>query len=513
MKREKKKPSILTISLSLIFISVLSITLYNCVGSKVYKKVDEVSTVQNMPSLTRIDSETLPDSIRISIEASDKLDDMIQYTAFKMEAPLRLVLDIPGIDGSRFQEPIDVAKGAVNVIKPLYFVDSNITRIEIGLNQIVPYKILRPEGNILFIDIKNPPSLTEEAIVEGSARPSPPPSSITKVEEKEVVEEEIERRVRVEEEEEGEPPVEAVSEEIEEQGVEEGLEEKEEGIPTVVKVTDVKSKEKEEKKIYIGKPISLDFQNANITNILRLITEVSGYNIITNESVKGKMTLRLNNVPWDQALDIILKNNKLGMEMEGNIIRILPISELLKEQQEKAEAKQAEIDAKKAKERAEPLITEVVRISYADISEMQTNLTSLKSERGSITIDARTNTLILKDIKLNLEEMKNLIKTLDKRTPQVTIEARVVEINKNYTRELGVQWGGKYDTKSNYHQDYTNMRGALIPPAGTAGGIQPIPAGAGNYVVDLPSAIARGAGGGLGLTLGNLGNTNVLDIQ
>ncbi|MBI5184002.1 MAG: hypothetical protein HY999_06520 [Nitrospinae bacterium] len=108
--------------------------------------------------------------------------------------------------------------------------------------------------------------------------------------------------------------------------------------------------------------------------------------------------------------------------------------------------------------------------------------------------------------------MKNLIKTLDKRTPQVTIEARVVEINKNYTRELGVQWGGRYNS-TDYYRNYTNVRGALIPPAATAGGIQPIQVGNGNYVVDLPSAIARGAGGGLGLTLGNLGNTNVLDIQ
>ncbi len=494
MKRRKRRFPILIISL--IFISISSITLYSCAGRKVYKGPE--TAIQKIPALMRIDTETLPDGVRISIEATDEV---IQYTAFKLEDPLRLIIDIPGIDTGVFQEPIELNKGPVNVIKPLHFVESNITRIEIGLNQIVPYEILRSDSNTIFIDIKSSSSIGEEVLLEEPTEITP--SRAVEVEE-EVVEE-VESHV--------EAPSE-VKEEIEVEEGEEKSKEKEEMFTGIVEVSAAKSKEKELKKKYTGKLISLDFQNANIINILRFITEISGYNIITSDSVKGKVTLRLKNVPWDQALDIILKNGKLGMQIEGNIIRILPRSELLKEQQDKAQTKQAEIEAKKAKERAEPLITEIVRISYADISEMQSNLESLKSERGSITIDVRTNTLILKDIKLNMEEMKTLIDTLDKRTPQVTIEARIVEINRNYTRELGIQWGGKYNTASG--QDYTNIRGALTSPSQGSGGVQNLTPGVtpqGNYIVDLPAAISRSTGGGLGMSFGNIGNTKILDIQ
>ncbi|MFV1951599.1 MAG: type IV pilus secretin PilQ [Nitrospinota bacterium] len=512
MKKQKRRLQILIIPL--IFISVASMALYGCAVRKV-SKIPETE-MQKIPSIMRIDSETLPDGVGISIEATDEFDDVIQYTAFKMDNPLRLILDIPGIETGTFQDPIELNKGAVNVIKPIQF-ESNIARIEIGLNQIVPYEILRPQSNIIFIDIKNPSSMIEEAALE---KPSDVLTSNV-IEEEEVVEtEEAEPRVEagvLSEPEEVEAPAEVLSEAKEEIEIKAEAEAKSGKrdylVPAIVEVTAAKSKAGKEKKKYTGKRISLDFQNASITNILRLITEVSGYNIITSGSVKGKVTLRLKNVPWDQALDIILKNGKLGMEKEGNIIRILPLNELLKEQQDKAQSKQAEIEAKKVKEMADPLLTEIIRISYADISEMKDNLESLKSERGSVTVDVRTNTLILKDIRPKLEEMKTLINTLDKRTPQVMIEARIVEINRNYTRELGIQWGGAYttDSSSQSFPANTSVKGALTAPSQVYGGIQEITTG--NYAVDLPAAIARTAGGGIGITLGNIANTKILDIQ
>jgi type IV pilus assembly protein PilQ len=183
---------------------------------------------------------------------------------------------------------------------------------------------------------------------------------------------------------------------------------------------------------YTGEKISLDFQNADINDILRLIAEVSGLNIIAGEDVKGTITTRMVDVPWDQALDVILKINGLAQEREGNIVRVAPISRFITERQESVRARRTETEA-------EPTVTQVVPINYASATELRDNLTKLLSNRGTIFIDVRTNTMIITDTKKNLEDVLALVDTLDRQTPQVMIEARIVEANRNFTRELGVR--------------------------------------------------------------------------
>ncbi len=171
---------------------------------------------------------------------------------------------------------------------------------------------------------------------------------------------------------------------------------------------------------YIGEKISLDFQNADINDILRLIAEVSGFNIIAGGDVQGTVTTRMVDVPWDQALDVILKINGLAQEREGNIIRVAPIARFINERQESLRARQTDTQA-------EPTVTQLVPINYADATELKSSLEKLLSARGSIFIDGRTNTMIVTDTKRNLDDVLALVQTLDRQTPQVMIEARIVE--------------------------------------------------------------------------------------
>jgi len=236
---------------------------------------------------------------------------------------------------------------------------------------------------------------------------------------------------------------------------------------------------------YTGKKISLDFQDADIIPIFRLLADVSGYNIVVDPQVKGKITVKLVNVPWDQALDLILKTHNLGMVIEGNIIRIAPLSVLVKEREDV-------IKAKDAARKAEPLVTKVFPISYADVGKVKAAIDQAKilSERGSVSVDQRISSLIIKDVPSNMPKVEKLIRTLDKSTPQVMIEARIVEVNTNVSREFGVRWG---------------FAAATSNRLSNVGGLTP-------YVVDFPTAGA-GPGSGSGITFGFLNAARTLSLN
>jgi len=197
-------------------------------------------------------------------------------------------------------------------------------------------------------------------------------------------------------------------------------------------------------KEYTGRRLSLDFKDADIKNILRLIAEVSNLNIVAGEDVKGKVTIRLIDVPWDQALDIILFSNSLGMMRMGSVIRVAPVARLKKEEEEV-------LSSKRTKDKLEDLVTELIPVNYSTAQELSTQVKNILTERGSVSIDSRTNTLIVKDIPRNVAEAKKLVDNLDTKTPQVIIEARIVEASTNFSRELGIKWGGQagYDSAGN----------------------------------------------------------------
>lgn len=244
-------------------------------------------------------------------------------------------------------------------------------------------------------------------------------------------------------------------------------------------------------KKYTGKKITLDFKDADIENIIRLFAEVSDLNIIT-EDVKGTVTVRLVDVPWDQAFDIILQSKNLGVERIGNVWRIAPYAKIQKD-------KEARANALKASEEYAPIVTELLPINYGEAAELASKVKDLLSPEGSVTVDERTNTLIVKDTQVIVDKAKVLISRLDTQTPQVLIQAQVIEANADWSRELGIQWGGRAESNT---EDIA---------AGIIGGLETI--NDDELVVDLPAAVGTGAGGAIEFAIANLKNVQYIKAQ
>ncbi len=187
---------------------------------------------------------------------------------------------------------------------------------------------------------------------------------------------------------------------------------------------------------YIGNPVSLDFQGADLRAVLRTFAEISGLNVVIDPRVNGTVDVALRDVPWDQALDIILRANSLGYIVDGTIVRIAPLDALEAEQKKLS-------DLAKAQAEAGQITTQTRQLSYAKGEELVALLKSANvlSNRGTAFVDVRTNTLIVTDLADRLVSATQLIDTLDTPQPQVEIEARIVQTNKDYARALGVQWG------------------------------------------------------------------------
>ncbi|HXH08285.1 MAG TPA: type IV pilus secretin PilQ [Alphaproteobacteria bacterium] len=245
--------------------------------------------------------------------------------------------------------------------------------------------------------------------------------------------------------------------------------------------------------VYTGQRISLDFQQADLIDVLRLIAEVSGMNIITSPEVSGRVTTRMVNVPWDQALDMILKTFGLGKDVQGTIIRVAPLERLRKERDDA-------LQAQRVAEDLETPITRTIQLKYARAEDLKTNMEKLLTRQGRLDIDKRTNTIIIKDVSATVDEIINLIQRLDSQTRQVSIDTRIVETNRTFLQELGIRWGGLFDKET----------GVKFPRrvqlSGRQGAATPV---GGNFVVDLPTSTPRSLA--LGFSL--ISNSSILDVE
>ncbi|HEY6148098.1 MAG TPA: type IV pilus secretin PilQ, partial [Thermoanaerobaculia bacterium] len=185
---------------------------------------------------------------------------------------------------------------------------------------------------------------------------------------------------------------------------------------------------------FTGEPISLDLKDADIKDVFRTISQLTQLNIVVDPEVRGTVTVQLEDVPWDQALDLILKQNGLGYVLENNIMRIATTQKLQAEQADRARLSEA-------RQAAEPTRTLIKKLSYARANEITPTIKSVMSKRGDIVVDARTNTLIIREIPTYLPAVLQLIDQLDTATPQVMIESRIVETTKSLGRSLGINWG------------------------------------------------------------------------
>ena len=407
--------------------------------------------------LTRIDFKQLDHRSRIAISSTGDL-------AFepKIVSKNILVVDLKNaFIPKHLQRPLDTGEfeSAVEYVtlENVKRGKVNDARISIRLSQDVPYDITK-EGKDIFIDVEKPKGLESKKEI-----------AVGEVKKEEVKAAEV-------------PAPDAPKAKKEEAQAGLKIEAEAKKIPDEVGSG----------KLYTGRKVSLDFKDADIKNILRLIAEVSDLNIIAGDDVTGKITMRLVDVPWDQALDVVLQARSLGMTQVGNVIRVAPMDTLKKEIQ-------GELEAKRAKEKLEDLTTELISVNYATAKDIIPQVKSALSERGDVKVDERTNILIVKDIARNVASAKTLVKSLDTRTPQVIIEARIVEATLSFQRELGVSWGMTFSTGNNVVSK-------------TSGG------NTGNKVVDLPSIARAGTAGALGVPgiidflFTSIGSLDLLDI-
>ena len=202
---------------------------------------------------------------------------------------------------------------------------------------------------------------------------------------------------------------------------------------------------------YTGEKIALDFYKTDIKNVFRILREISSKNFAIDKNVTGSVTMTLEKpVPWDQVLDLVLKMNNLGMTYEGDIIRIATLATLTKEAKEQQARIAAERKSKAAVKALEPLVTEYIAVNYSDArSEILPHIKPvLTANRGQISVDQRNNQLIVTDTAGKLEQVKEIVRRIDTVTPQVIIEAKVVEVTDEFSMEVGIEWAGSYGPAS-----------------------------------------------------------------
>lgn len=277
---------------------------------------------------------------------------------------------------------------------------------------------------------------------------------------------------------------------------------------------------------YRGQHVSLDFKDADVHNVLRLLAEVSKLNVVATEDVRGKITLRLFDVPWDQALDIILQVLNLESEQDGNVIRISTVTRLREEREELQRAQ----EAAKA---VEPLHVEYIRVNYAKASKLADIISGaartglqvntpvrtgtgaelergVLTNRGSVFVDEYSSTLVVRDIQRGIDNARELVRRLDVQTPQVLIESNIVEATTNFARDLGVQWG----YRSSQGPLTGNPTGVNFPGTVLFGGSGLNTAANGiPFIADFPANVTPGNGGALDLALGSLDGSQALDLR
>ncbi len=395
----------------------------------------------------------------VSIESNQS----VQYTAFKLLNPLRLVLDFPKMDKGNLISRIQVDKGIVNSIRPIHFKEAGVLRLEIVLNQSADYEIKKPSKNKLIVRLQSSGKASGQEMAQFQPVKETASSNAP-----------------------------MKSDALSTSSVGEKLDAYDAAKDTCYPMLYGKKE-----------TVSLDFQNADVRNLFRIFAEISGFNVILSPEVGGSVNIRMMDVAWNEAMEIILTNSSLGRECFGNnIVRIVTKAVLQAEDSARVSEK-ARAVADRANERnAQDLVTEVIRIDNADITELSTSLTALKSSRtdAQITVDTRTNTLIINDLREHVDDMLATVRVLDVPTPQVLIEAKLVDITKNFSQQLGVQWG---------------LTGDVFPSNPNSTLISSSTQSTSNFLVDLADTTKTSAGSnaGIGLLLGDLIPGMALNLQ
>ncbi len=468
---------------------------------------------------------------------------------FKTSNPARIALDFMGTRSALAQRSVDIGIGAINSVTTAEA--GNRTRVVIALSQMVPY-MTQVDGNKFHILLQQPTAMITAAQSSSSSNAagasenritkidfqrgdggagkvvvnfSDPSTAVDVRQEggkvvanfmRTAVPERLQRRLDVTD---FATPVQTIATTqrgdsaritIAPTGTYDQIAYQADNTFTIeIRPISTAEQKQQQKKAfqYTGERLSLNFQDITVRSVLQLLADFTGTNLVVSDSVTGNITLRLQNVPWDQALDIILKTKGLDQRQTGNVMLVAPAAEI-------AAREKLELQAKQQIQQLAPLQSEFIQINYAKAQDLAQLILgsgqkgrSLLSDRGTVNVDERTNTLIIRDTERNLDDIRRLASKLDIPVRQVLIESRVVIANDDFTNELGVRFGYSRN-QSNFG---TSDHGAVI------GGKQPgdvnfgqstgfeVPAGSGNegLLVDLPVTAAAGS---IGLAVGKIGS-------
>lgn len=425
-------------------------------------------------SLTDIGFSSLPGNrvlIRLTLEQTPDTP-----TAFAIDNPARIALDFPDVSNKVARKSQNIGVGAARSINAVEA--KGRTRVVLNLVQMVPYET-RVEGNSILVMLESPSASGPAA----AATPAGGPSAISNIDfrrgkngEGRVIVSLTDSSASVDVREEGgkiiaqfmnvalpealaqrldvtdfATPVTLVSTravdgsvimELSASGLYEHLAYQSDSVFTL-EVKPVTKEEKQQAKKeefgYTGEKLSLNFQNIEVRAVLQLIADFTGLNLVASDTVGGNVTLRLKNVPWDQALDIVLRTKGLDMRQMGNVILVAPADEI-------AAREKQDLESAKQIQELEPLRSEIIQVNYAKAQEIAALLkaqeNTMLSERGSASVDERTNTLLILDVPSKLTEIRQLVAKLDIPIRQVLIESRIVIANSEFSHELGVRFGG-----------------------------------------------------------------------
>ncbi len=431
-----------------------------------------VPAVAQSNALTDIGFASLPGNrVQVKLTLSDSAPDPLSFT---IDNPARIALDFQGVANQLQRKTQTIGVGAAASVSAVE--SKGRTRVVLNLVKLVPYQT-RVEGNDVIITLESPTVATAEAPVVTSKD-----HAITNVDfrrgkkgEGRVIVTMSDSSGLVDVAQEGSKlvinfvdtklpeglaqrldvldfatPVNLIDTsargnnvrmEVNTTGGMEHLAYQSENVFTleVKPITKEEQKKAEKEKFgYTGEKLSLNFQNIEVRAVLQLIADFTGLNLVASDTVGGNVTLRLKNVPWDQALDIVLKTKGLDMRQMGNVILVAPAEEI-------AAREKQELEAAKQIQELEPLRTELIQINYAKASDISALLkaqeSSLLTERGSVTVDERTNTLLVLETDRKLGEIRALISSLDVAIKQVLIESRIVIANSGFSKDLGVRFG------------------------------------------------------------------------
>lgn len=480
----------------------------------VVEKKEEPAAAKKVPLrlLKEVSVSTYPEWAEVELVGDGRIP---EYKVIRLTKPPRLVIDLPKMTNVSTKKKIDVGDKHLKEIRIGQHEDRLRVVFSFPGTRIPTYQATRGESEmkILFGEVQKakeeraaPPAVREPvALAKVEPPPEPPKKEVIlpppppPIKEEALPKDEPAKRPALESKVEKEKPAEARGRDFERALLTQ----------------------------YKGPRLSLDFKDADIHNIFRLIAEVSNLNIITSEDVKGKITIRLVNVPWEQALDVILTTKNLIKMEEGNVLRITTLEAVRKEQEERQKSEESLLKKRDLRLKLEEPGKRIIKVNYADAAELQKLLLEKKEEgkgflspQGSVKADKRTNTLIIQDIRTNLDEIEQMIKDLDTPTPQVLIEARVVQAQTTFVRALGIQWGGSYNQTGGgrWHWGITGNNPSAA--AGWSFNPQPTPGAStplimpSNFVVNFPASTVNTQSGGFGISFGKLTGSLVnLDLR